>query len=159
MHITLLFAATMVTAHAEIQDVAAVRAIVGEAANQGRTGMLAIACAIRNRGTLRGVYGLHNPCVDNQPAWVWQRARLAWVQSQTNDITCGATAWENTRAFGTPWWAKTMRPTARIGDHQFYGETGKAGPMKFDPLNLPNSSLAQNRQGIMAKSDLGAGRM
>ena len=37
----------------------AIRAIVGEAANQGSQGMLAIACAIRNRGHLKGAYGLN----------------------------------------------------------------------------------------------------
>ena len=33
----------------------AVRAIIGEAGNQGYLGMLAVACGIRNRGTLKGV--------------------------------------------------------------------------------------------------------
>ena len=108
------------TARGGIRDDQAVRAIIGEAANQGKTGMLAVACAIRNRGTLQGVFGLNARFVDRQPAWVWQRAREAWRQSAGTDITGGATNWENTAAFGVPYWARSMKRTVRIGDHQFF---------------------------------------
>jgi hypothetical protein len=107
-------------APAEISNDKAVRAIVGEAANQGRCGMLAVAGAIRNRGTLRGVYGVKNPIADKQPAYVWQRAREAWAMSATNDITRGATHWENTKAFGKPYWASSLTITTNIGCHTFY---------------------------------------
>jgi len=120
--LTLLLMTLAGATRADICETDAIRAIVGEAANQGPEGMLAVAGAIRNRGTLHGVYGLHNPCVDQQPAWVWQNARTAWSASLTNDITHGATAWENTQAFGTPYWAKSMQPTAKIGDQQFYSQ-------------------------------------
>ena len=103
-----------------IDDSKAVRAIVGEAANQGRSGMLAVAGAIRNRGTLKGVYGVKNPAADKQPAWVWQRAREAWAMSATNDISHAATHWENTKAFGRPYWAKSLTVTTNIGSHTFY---------------------------------------
>jgi len=103
-----------------IDDSKAVRAIVGEAANQGRSGMLAVAGAMRNRGSLKGVYGVKNPSADKQPAWVWQRAREAWSASATNDITRGATHWENTKAFGKPYWAKSLTVTTNIGAHTFY---------------------------------------
>ena len=105
---------------AAIKDADAVRAIVGESSNQGERGMLAVAAAIRNRGTLKGVYGLRNPIADKQPEWVWSRARKAWSQSATNDITLGATHWENTKAFGVPYWAKSMRATITVKDHTFY---------------------------------------
>ena len=105
---------------AGIEDSKAVRAIVGEAANQGRVGMLAVAGSIRNRGTLKGVYGVKNPMADKQPAWVWQRAREAWAASATNDITKGATHWEAVKAFGTPYWAKSLTVTTNIGAHTFY---------------------------------------
>jgi hypothetical protein len=98
----------------------AVRAIVGEAANQGERGMLAVACAIRNRGTLRGVYGLNASFVDREPPEIWERARRAWAQSATVDITGGATHWENVRAFGAPLWARRMAATVTIRDHQFF---------------------------------------
>ena len=103
-----------------IPDEQAVRAIVGESANQGRTGMIAVAGAIRNRGTLRGVYGLNNPIVDRQPARVWHTARLAWAISRTNDITRGATHWENIGQFGRPRWASALIVTTNIGAHTFY---------------------------------------
>lgn len=105
---------------ASIDDSKAVRAIVGEAANQGRSGMLAVAGAIRNRGTLKGVYGVKNPIADKQPAWVWQRAREAWASSATNDITKGATHWEAVETFGVPYWAKSLTITTNIGSHTFY---------------------------------------
>lgn len=107
---------------APISDAQAVRAIVGEAANQGRAGMLAVAGAIRNRGTLRGVYGVKNPIANQQPAWVWERARTAWASSATNDITHGATHWENFSAFGKPRWAEAMTVTTNIGAHTFMKE-------------------------------------
>lgn len=98
----------------------AIRAIVGEAANQGRAGMLAVAGAIRNRGTLKGVYGLKSKVLSQQPEWVWERARLAWAMSATNDISRGATHWENIKAFGEPRWAKSLTVTTNIGSHTFY---------------------------------------
>jgi spore germination cell wall hydrolase CwlJ-like protein len=98
----------------------AVRALIGEASGEGERGMLAVAGALRNRGTLRGVYGLRAKHVDRQPAYVWTSARRAWAMSATNDLSAGATHWENTRAFGVPYWAKTMRVTATIGNHTFY---------------------------------------
>ena len=116
----LLIALPVNATAAEIDSRLAVRAIVGEAANQGERGMLAVAGAIRNRGTLRGVYGVKNPIADRQPAWVWARAEKAWRESATNDVTHGATHWENCRAFGTPAWARSMTVTATIKDHTFF---------------------------------------
>jgi hypothetical protein len=106
----------------QIPSSKATRAIVGEAANQGYRGMLAVAGAIRNRGTLKGVYGLKNPIADKQPKWVWTQARQAWSESRTNDITGGATHWENVKAFGVPKWARGMHKTVRVKDHQFFKE-------------------------------------
>ena len=115
----LLLSATWLQAGA-IKDGDAVRAIIGEAANQGDDGMLAVAAAIRNRGTLKGVYGYKAKHVDTQPAWVWAKARRAWAMSATNDPTRGATHWENIKAFGQPYWAKSLTVTTNIGDHRFY---------------------------------------
>jgi hypothetical protein len=103
-----------------IRECDATRAIVGEAANQGERGMLAVACAVRNRGSLRGVYGFKNPMADKQPAWVWKQAKMAWRKSASVDITKGATHWENVKAFGEPAWARKMKKTVTINDHTFY---------------------------------------
>ncbi len=98
----------------------AILAIIGEASDQHYRGMLAVACALRNRGTLAGVVGLHARHIQFEPAWVWEMARKAWNESATHDITGGATFWENIDRFGKPEWAKKMHPTESIKDHQFY---------------------------------------
>ncbi len=110
----------MATEIKPINDNLAIRGIVGEAGNQGYKGMLAVGAAIRNRGTLRGVYGVKNPIVDKQPQWVFNMAAKAWNESRTNDITRGATHWENVKAFGKPYWAKKMTQTIVIKDHTFF---------------------------------------
>lgn len=109
---------------AEIPMDLAIRAIVGEAANQGETGMIAVAEAIRNRGHLRGVYGLKRD-LTKEPAWVFQRAEKAWQLSAGTNLVNGADHWENVKAFGKPKWADSMIITATIGDHVFYKENRK----------------------------------
>jgi len=103
----------------EVSDTDAVRAIIGEASNQGYQGMLAVACGIRNRGTLNGVYGLHAKHVDKEPKWVWDQAHRAWDESEHNRIHNG-THWENIKVFGTPYWVKDMTEVYRYKDHVFY---------------------------------------
>jgi hypothetical protein len=98
----------------------AVRAIIGEAADQGYEGMLAVACAIRNRGTLKGVYGLGAKHIDKEPEWVWDLARKAWKNSAECDVTKGADHWENIKAFGKPYWADKCEKTYTHKDHVFY---------------------------------------
>lgn len=112
----------------------AVKAILGEAEDQGPEGMFAVACAIRNRGTLKGVYGYHKIHEQNGvyrrstprgsrriPEWVVNQAKAAWAKSLTKRIHSG-THWENVRQFGIPAWARDMRVVARIGDHVFFKE-------------------------------------
>jgi spore germination cell wall hydrolase CwlJ-like protein len=105
-----------------VNNTQAIRAIIGEAGNQGEKGMLAVACAIRNRGTLKGVYGVKAKHVDKQPQWVWAMAKKVWAESATNDITNGATHWENIKAFGKPYWVKSMVKTFEHKNHVFYRE-------------------------------------
>lgn len=96
-----------------------IRACIGEASGEGYQGLLAVACAIRNRGTLKGVYGVNAKHVDKEPKWVWDRARKAWEESANKDITNGATHWESTN-FKVPYWAKNMEITLKLGKHIFY---------------------------------------
>lgn len=103
-----------------IPEELAVKAIMGEASNQGADGMLAVACAIRNRGTLRGVYGVKAKHIYKEPKQIWDQARAAWRKSASFDCTNGATHWENTKAFGTPTWAKKMQLVYVCKDHRFY---------------------------------------
>ncbi len=106
----------------DIPDDLAIKAIMGEACNQGYQGMLAVACAIRNRDTLQGVYGVKAKHIYKEPKWVWDLARKAWNESSKKDITNGATHWENTKAFGTPYWVKSMKLVYEYKDHKFYRE-------------------------------------
>ena len=120
-HVLILLLLFSPNANAEIPQALAVKAIVGEAANQGVDGMTAVAEAIRNRGTLNGVYGLKRESfISSQPKWVHDQARQAWKRSETTNLVKGADHWENVEAFGVPYWAKSMQVTAKIKDHTFY---------------------------------------
>ncbi len=116
---SLFWALMICLVHAEIDSSKAVRAIIGEASNQGYKGMLAIACGIRNRGHLKGVYGLNAKHIDKEPRWIFELAERAWKESKYKDITFGATHWESD-LFKEPYWAKYMVKTVKIGNHQFY---------------------------------------
>ena len=105
----------------QIDNNLAVRAIIGEASNQGYQGMLVVACGIRNRGTLKGVYGVKAKHVDKQPKWVWELAKKAWKERKNNRIHRG-THWENIKAFGTPYWVSSMIRVYEYKDHIFYVE-------------------------------------
>lgn len=109
-----------------IDESSAVNAIIGEAQGEGYRGMYAVACAIRNRGTLNGVYGgnsLHN----NVSGQIMQQAMKAWYESAVGeDVTHGADHWDSVERFGKPWWASSMTRTAIIGHHCFYKSKKKA---------------------------------
>lgn len=111
---------------AEIPQDMAVKAILGEAEDQGFNGMLAIAVGIRNRGTLKGVYGVKakRPNTPGMiPVRYWDMARRAWAESETNRIH-EADHWENIKAFGKPRWADSMQEVYRVKDHVFYSAKG-----------------------------------
>jgi hypothetical protein len=99
----------------------AIKAIIGEASNQGYYGMLTIAVAIRNRETLKGVYGLKAKHIEKEPKWVWNLAKKAWKESKYNRFHSG-THWENIKVFGKPYWVKTMILVYQYKDHNFYKE-------------------------------------
>lgn len=97
--------------------------VIGEAEDQGYDGMLAIAYAIRNRQTLKGVYGCKAKRVINRQYddLTYKEAKKAWEASASGkDITMGATHWENIKQFGKPYWVKKMKKTVQIKDHVFY---------------------------------------
>jgi hypothetical protein len=98
----------------------AVRAIIGEAPSEPFETKLAIAGALRNRGSLVGVRGLRNSkMIDAQPAWVWADARRASSESATNDLSRGETHFESVN-FTTPFWARGRLPVARVGMFRFW---------------------------------------
>jgi hypothetical protein len=73
---------------AGISDSQAVAAIIGEGGQTLRTQTL-IACVIRNRGSLRGVYGASNPVVARASTKVKATALAAWQASARADLTHG----------------------------------------------------------------------
>jgi len=120
--VILIIASCQDTAHAsEIATETAIRCILGEASNQKFKGMLAVAGALRNRGTIKGVFGCSATHIDKEPSHSWALAHKAWAQSAYLDLTKGATHWEALH-FPTPYWAPYMDKTVLIGDHQFYKE-------------------------------------
>lgn len=119
----LLLARGCDVAHA-YTDEEAIKAVIGEAENQGYNGMLAVAGAIRNRGSLKGCYGFQAPRVlhHKYSEITYYTAQKAWEKSKYLDITHGANHWENINAFGTPCWVKHCVETFRYRDHVFYKE-------------------------------------
>ena len=108
----------------EIPDEKAIMCVIGEAEGEGYEGMLAVAEAIRNQGTLQGVYGCNAPRIKKgmYSNKIFNMARAVWISSAGHgDITKGATHWEGT-SFKTPYWAKDMIVTATIGRQRFYKE-------------------------------------
>lgn len=114
----------------EIPQDRAINSIIGEAEGEGFLGQLAVACAIRNRGTLKGVYGERSNRVKNHlySDLTYDQAEGAWVMSAHPEY-CenidGATHWEGT-AFPEPAWAKGMVLTATINHQRFYKEVATA---------------------------------
>lgn len=116
-------------AHAEIQEEQAIKAIIGEALPDYDS-MYAIACAIRNRGTLQGVYGVSSKQAQHPPSFIYQRANKAWVVSTDDgDVVKGATHWLSDYDIKHCNPLKTafrfqMQETAYIGQTHFYIERG-----------------------------------
>lgn len=109
------------TAQAAVDPEQAARAIVAEAANQPYLGKVALAEAIRNRGTLSGVCGLSRAdFISSQWKYAGKDAKRAWHDSAKSNLVKGADHWENVKAFGMPSWARDMIKTAEVGDHVFF---------------------------------------
>lgn len=73
-----------------------IRALLGEYSLKDPYGLSLMAHAIRNRGTLKGVYGFHAAHVDHEPKIVWELASLAWFESENaHDPIRGASEWRS----------------------------------------------------------------
>lgn len=117
--------------HTQVQVRPELRALVGEAENQGLEGMQAMASAIRNRkklpeyakNPLKGVYGLKRKFKKAPPKWVWAQAEKAWKDSETKDYADGAQFWGTDKDV-TKWkrqpWFKRATFVKRVKDHNFY---------------------------------------
>lgn len=100
----------------------AIKAVIGEAEGESFRGKIAVAEAIRNRGHLRGVYGLRSPRLSKASKKVWEEAEKAWLASASSNLVNGADHWESTD-FKRPEWSKKMVITAKHGKHVFYKAT------------------------------------
>lgn len=103
-----------------------VKAIIGEAEAEPQEGKEAVACAINNRGTMKGIYGGHSFRVRHQlySKTIFVQAVLAAEIAEVSPSYCdelihGAQFWEGA-AFPKPYWAKSMKLTAVIGHQRFY---------------------------------------
>ncbi len=108
------------TLHPAVADRRYINAIIGEAGDQGARGMLAVACAIRNRGSLNGVYGVNNPVVSKASPQLRARAVAAWRASARRDITGGADHWGNLDDVRRNKFYARLTFTRRIGGHYFF---------------------------------------
>ena len=135
----LLFILSSVSEGREPQDAIVFRTIMGEAVSEGYEGMYAVACVIRNKAKRHNLLpaivcrkwfiaskrkDLISFCERQGVKYnnMVQRIVSEVFDNDAKDITGGATHYENVERYGTPYWAKTMRKTAKIGSHTFWKE-------------------------------------
>ena len=110
---------------AMIAEADGVQAVMGEARGEPYLGKVAIAEALRNRGTLNGVYGFKARF--QEPERVWGDARRAWREGEQSNLTHGATVWGNrsdVEKFRLERWFLAYEQTAKIGGHYFFRRKG-----------------------------------
>ena len=122
-------AKTVKQGQGSLNDNQVIRAIIGEASNQGFQGMYAVASAIINRGTLKGVYGANAKHVDTEPTWVWEMATRAWYKAKGGTLAHSGDHW-GSKIVDKAWIAKMEASDKFIKvyeykDHIFYKEAIK----------------------------------
>ena len=121
--IILLFLWAGLSHSAEIPREKAVYALIGEFENDN---MLAGACAIRNRGTLKGVYGLNSKRVRNRlySSATLVKAVKAWEDSRTPSnclLVAGAGHWLSVADMKTrPGWSYSCEMTYFSGKTYYF---------------------------------------
>jgi hypothetical protein len=106
------------------------KGIVAEAVDDGRAGMYAVACVVRNRvnkGLPLGLVAMKRRdlkkfcCNQSEYKIVIAKEVVHQVfEHKGEDITGGATHFENIQKYGKPQWAYGMKKTVKIGCHTFY---------------------------------------
>lgn len=131
MILTLIVLTLSGNAYCSIDANKAVMACMGEAEGEDQTGKIAMMEALRNRGTLKGVYGYKAIKLINGDYYrITPRKRklsnatvkacqAAWFDSKHTNYVKGATSWEAIETFGKPKWYKDMIVTTKIGNHTF----------------------------------------
>lgn len=118
---------------AEIPEDLAVKALIGEAGGQGQAEQYAHACALVNRGTLRGVYGLHAKHTPNPSQKQIAAVTANWREAMTGlrDVTGGRTEWRSDH---------DLKLMARRG------ETPKSAGL-YDPLRFGETTFYRLKGG------------
>ncbi len=106
------------------------KGLIGEAVSEGYKGMTAVAYVYKNRieqNLPLGCVALQRKDLDNFIKRHDKKYEIIAKQiinevfySNNQDITNGATHYENIGAFGIPYWATNMKVTCKIGRHTFY---------------------------------------
>lgn len=116
-------------AGAHIPEEVAVRALIGEAIGKSDAELYAHACALRNRGTVSGVFGyvdVKRRRPEDLNETNWQRASRAWCTAEySGDVTWGATHWlsdYDIKHCRKVWkhWIGGYEKTVKIGETTFF---------------------------------------
>jgi hypothetical protein len=100
-----------------------IKALVGEVEGESYLTKLATAECLRNRGTLKGVYGINSKRIAKASKKVWEDCEMAWNQSSRANLVKGATVWGNSsdvKIFKKSKWFKSYVQTAKVGNHFFF---------------------------------------
>lgn len=124
-----------------IPNLIGLKAVLGEAEGENLKGKLAIAETLRNRGHIKGVYGINAIIEKNGvfyrktrkglrkiDAKTVEQAKQAWKESSSSNITKGATGWgsdSDIKIFIKEGWWHRVIVTKKIGSHTFYKEIRK----------------------------------
>lgn len=101
----------------------AIRVITAESANQNIFCMIGVGEVIRNRGKFQGFSVMKRDLeafYHQQPVYIREKARLAWLLSRMTNLTQHSTHFENVKDFGPPPWEAEMNKTVHMDDLQFY---------------------------------------
>jgi hypothetical protein len=121
--IKLLAAICLLTASGycgQLNPAQCVKAIVGEASSETYKTQVAIAAVIRNRGSLKGVYGIHSPHIKRESKQTFAKAEKAWTESAKFDPTNGCNMWGGKCDDWYFMGVLKLKPVMTIGSTRFY---------------------------------------
>jgi spore germination cell wall hydrolase CwlJ-like protein len=107
-------------------------ACLGEAESESQTGKIALMETLRNRGNIRGVYGIKAITAKKGAYYRGKRkisqatvtaCQAAWVDSKHTNYASGAIGWGNAddlKIFKKSKWFKNCQVVKKIDNHYFY---------------------------------------
>lgn len=103
-----------------------VNCIVGEASGEGVVGMVAVAQALANRKTMKGVYGCHAEHIKTENKIIFLEASDIWngvLSGELNgkhDLVKGANSWGSISDINKNHMNEECIETARVYNHIFF---------------------------------------